>query len=71
MALSTATRDLQPLAPFDFAQSLAFLDMFTPTKKEQTLTGQVLTRAFMIGQQVVACQATSIGTIDMPQLRCT
>jgi DNA-3-methyladenine glycosylase II len=71
MALFTVTQYLQPLPPFDFSQSLAFLGMFTPTKNDQTLTGQLLTRAFMIDRQVVACQVTFMGTIDEPKLCCT
>ena len=71
MTLSTVTRELHPLPPFDFGQSLAFLGMFPPTKADQTLTGQQLTRAFMIGPQVVAAQITSLGTTDAPRLRCT
>lgn len=58
---------LQPVPPFDFAHSLAFLDMFPPTSREQTTSGD-LTKAFLVDRQPVAIRVTSSGTIAAPNL---
>lgn len=40
----TATGQLSPVAPFDFAKSLAFLGEFMPTRHEQTVSENSLVK---------------------------
>jgi DNA-3-methyladenine glycosylase II len=69
--MHTATGTLTPCPPFDFAQSLRFLGMFTPMLGEQAIEGQTLTKAVMITGQPVAFAVTSIGSTEAPMLEYT
>ncbi len=69
MYISTGT--LTPTAPFDFEKSLNFLGMFMPTRQEQTITSQTLTKAISIDVQPLVFQVRSTGTTENPQLECT
>ncbi len=62
------TGTLTPTPPFDFSKSLQFLGIFGPTKNEQTVSTQSLTKAISIDGQTVVFQLTSIGTTENPSL---
>jgi len=62
---------LTPTPPFDFDKSLQFLGIFGPTKNEQTVSTQSLTKAISFNGQTVVFQLTSIGTIEKPRLEYT
>jgi DNA-3-methyladenine glycosylase II len=66
--LYTESGELIPTPPFDFDKSLQFLGIFGPTKNEQTVSTQSLTKAISIDGQTVAFQLTSIGTTENPSL---
>ena len=71
MKLYSETHTLTPIPPFDFAQSLAFLGLFTPTRGEQALSAQTLTKAIAIDGRAVVFEVRSRGTLDRPRLDCT
>lgn len=60
-----------PTPPFDFNKSLNFLEVFMPTKHEQTVSSRSLTKAIGIEGQTVVFQLASIGTIEKPCLEYT
>jgi DNA-3-methyladenine glycosylase II len=62
---------LTPTPPFDFDKSLQFLGIFGPTKNEQTVSTQSLTKAISFNGQTVVFQLTSIGTTENPSLEYT
>jgi DNA-3-methyladenine glycosylase II len=62
------TGTLTPTPPFDFSKSLQFLGIFGPTKNEQTVSTQSLTKAISFNGQTVVFQLTSIGTTENPSL---
>lgn len=64
----TATGALEPTAPFDFGQSLAFLGMFPPTQGEYTIGDGAWTRALMLNGQTVVVTVSSTGTAKAPRL---
>lgn len=51
--LYSASGQLAAVAPFEFAQSLRFIGGFGPSAGEQTLAGRSLTKAVLIGEQLV------------------
>jgi DNA-3-methyladenine glycosylase II len=57
--LHTVQGSLPVRAPFDFTQSLAFLDMFGPTRGEQTLAPTSLTKALKLRGQVLAFRVSA------------
>src|SRR5258707_14373545 len=59
---------LSPVAPFDFAKSLGFVEMFAPNAGEQLLAAQRLTKAVMIGGQPLAFEVKSTGMLEQPRL---
>lgn len=67
MTFTTLGR-LAPTPPFDFTQSLGFLEGFPPTQGEQTLAPQTLTKAVFVGGQVVVFQVVARGSIEEPGL---
>lgn len=64
----TESGELTPTPPFDFNKSLQFLGIFGPTKNEQTVSTQSLTKAISIDGQTIVFQLTSIGTTENPRL---
>lgn len=71
MQLHTETHTLTPVPPFDFDQALDFLGAFSPTRGEQMLAGQTLTKAVSIGGQPVVFRVAGGGTVEAPQLAVT
>ncbi len=68
----TASGFLEPAAPFDFAKSLAFMGMFTPTSGEQRLSGDGrLTKAVALDGRAVVFSVRSEGTVEQPRLSYT
>lgn len=63
--------EVQPTAPFDFGQSLAFLDGFPLMRGDTTIAGGALTRAVVVEGTTVVFRVESRGTIDEPLLHCT
>lgn len=70
-ATHSTTITLQPTAPFDFRQSLAFIGEFTPTQTEQALDSQTLTKGVRILGQTVVFRVQNAGTVAAPALTCT
>lgn len=69
---------LAPRAPFDFAQTLAFLRMFTPTADEQCLADGALTKAIALNGRAVVfrvrdegSEGSGEGSVERPQLAYT
>src|SRR5215218_3868564 len=71
MQLTTETHPLIPVPPFDFDQSLDFLDEFSPMQGEQTLAGRTLTKAVSICGQPLVFRVAAGRTVDEPQLAVT
>lgn len=69
--INSSSGHLHPTPPFDFAQSLDFLGLFPPTQREQSLAGQILTKALCLARQVIVFQIKSVGSIEKPQLAYT
>ena len=69
MDLYSATGHLQPASPFDFEQSLDFIERFTPMMGEQTLVSRKLVKTLSIHTQPVLFELQSTGTVDAPQLQ--
>ena len=67
----TESGTLIPTPPFDFNKSLNFLGVFMPTKREQIISPDTLTKAISIDGQTIVFQLISIGTIKNPQLEYT
>jgi len=67
----TESGTLIPTPPFDFNKSLNFLGVFMPTKREQIISPDTLTKAISIDGQTIVFQLNSIGTIENPQLEYT
>src|SRR6266487_3501658 len=67
----TESGTLIPTPPFDFNKSLNFLGVFIPTKREQIISPDTLTKAISIDGQTIVFQLISIGTIKNPQLEYT
>ena len=69
MDLYSASGQLQPASPFDFEQSLDFIQRFPPMFGEQTLAARKMTKTISIQMQPVVFELQSLGTVDAPQLR--
>jgi DNA-3-methyladenine glycosylase II len=67
-AMHSLTGYLTPASPFDFAQSMKFMECFPPMQGEQTLSQTSLVKALLIQGQMIACELSSISTVDTPQL---
>ncbi len=63
--------ELRPTAPFDFGQSLAFLDGFPLMRGDTTIADGALTRAVVVDGATVVFRVESRGTIDEPSLHGT
>ncbi|MGZ4200401.1 MAG: DNA-3-methyladenine glycosylase family protein [Thermoleophilia bacterium] len=60
---------LRPVAPFDFDQSLDFIQTFSPMHGEQLVSETTLTRAAWASQIPVAFKLRATGTVEEPELR--
>ena len=63
--------ELTPTAPFDFGQSLAFLDGFPLMRGDTTIAKGALMRAVVVDGATVVFRVESRGAIDEPLLHCT
>jgi DNA-3-methyladenine glycosylase II len=68
MDLYSASGLLQPASPFDFEQTLDFIQRFPPMLGEQSLAGRELAKTISIQAQPVLFELQSTGTVDTPQL---
>src|SRR5438105_5828787 len=68
--MESNTLTLHPTPPFDFNKTLDFLEGFSPTRGEQSLTARVLTKAIWVAGQVVVFRVQSSGTLEAPRLEC-
>ena len=68
MQLNSFAGTLTPRAPFDFTHSLRFLGEFAPTRGEQSLAGQTLTKAVMVASQPWIFEIRSTGAFEIPSL---
>ena len=59
---------LNPVPPFDFSQSLAFISDFGPMKSEQEVTSNSFTKAVEIKGETVAFEVTGLGNVEDPKL---
>lgn len=59
---------LYPTSPFDFNQSIAFLQSFKPTKGEQLYKGKSITKAVELSSISVIFSIYSVGSIEEPKL---
>jgi len=59
---------LRPAAPFDFDQSLDFIQTFSPMHGEQLVSETTLTRAAWASQTPVAFKLRATGTVEEPEL---
>jgi hypothetical protein len=55
---------LRPVAPFDFDQSLDFIQTFSPMHGEQLVSETTLTRAAWVSQAPVAFKLRATGTVE-------
>jgi len=62
---------LTPRAPFDFAQTLAFMRAFTPMAGEQRIADGTLTKAVALHGRAVVFSVWSEGTVEQPCLAYT
>lgn len=69
MDLYSASGQLQPASPFDFDQSLDFIQRFPPMLGEQSLTARKLAKMISIQAQPVLFELQSTGSVDTPQLQ--
>ena len=68
MKLQTNEGKLYPEDPFDFKQSLNFIDMFLPSENEYLIEDLSLTKAIHLDGQTVAFKLNSVGTVEKPVL---
>jgi DNA-3-methyladenine glycosylase II len=68
MTLFSFSGTLTAKAPFDFTQTLRFIEMFAPTYGEQTTTSAHCLKAFPINGQTVVAKVHAEGTIDEPKI---
>jgi DNA-3-methyladenine glycosylase II len=59
---------LRPAAPFDFDQSLDFIQTFSPMHGEQLVSETTLTRAAWASQTPVAFKLRATGTVEGPEV---
>jgi DNA-3-methyladenine glycosylase II len=59
---------LRPAAPFDFDQSLDFIQTFPPMHGEQLVSETTLTRSAWASQTPVAFKLRATGTVEEPEL---
>src|SRR5258708_7355399 len=68
MAAYTQSGTLIPSAPFDFAKSLGFVEMFSPARGEQQVEAHKLTKAIMVLGQTIGFEVKSAGSVEQPRL---
>lgn len=68
--MHTVERELKPVVPFSFDQTLHFLGEFPPLMGEQQIREDVLTKAIRVHQRTVVFRVRSLGTDDDPLVRC-
>jgi DNA-3-methyladenine glycosylase II len=61
-----AAGELPARAPFDFAQSLAFVEEFAPVRGEQRLAEGTLTKALRLGGHTIVFALHAAGTVERP-----
>lgn len=59
---------LAPTPPFDFAHTLRFLGEFAPTRDEQAVAPETLTRAIFVAGRPLLFRVAASGTPDAPRL---
>ena len=59
---------LTPTPPFDFAQSLSFIEGFSPTRDEQAIAELSLTKAVFVAGQVIVFRVVATGSVEQPTL---
>jgi DNA-3-methyladenine glycosylase II len=69
MDLFSAAGEIQPASPFDFEQSLDFIQRFPPMMGEQALAARKMTKTISIQAQPIVFELTSSGTVDAPQMQ--
>ncbi|HEX8793526.1 MAG TPA: hypothetical protein VF765_21435 [Polyangiaceae bacterium] len=60
--------EIRPVGPFDLSLTLAFLSGFGPTRGEQDVGVNEVTKAFIVGGRAVAVRARGLGEPDGPRL---
>jgi DNA-3-methyladenine glycosylase II len=70
MPLWTTRTRLGATAPFDFNQSLRFVERFSPTEGEQAVTPQALTKAVSIGGRAALFHLEAAGSAEAPAVDC-
>jgi DNA-3-methyladenine glycosylase II len=68
MKLYSVTGHLHPAGPFDFEQSLDFIQRFPPMMGEQTLTSRKMSKTISIQAQPFLFELQSTGTVETPKL---
>lgn len=69
LKIYSATGNLAPTPPFDFAKTLEFLGAFGPIQDEQTVAGESFTKAIVIEGEVAAFKVHSKGDMEQPLLK--
>ena len=69
MKLFSESSQIQPVGPFDFEQSLDFIQRFPPMMGEQTLAARKLAKIISIQSQPVLFEVQSMGSIEAPQMQ--
>lgn len=69
--MDSATFELHPAAPYDFAPTLRFLRQFPATRGEQEVSDVALTKALREADRAIVARVTSHGTVSEPALLCT
>lgn len=59
---------ITPTPPFDFAQSIKFLECFPPMQGEQIINQTSITKTLCIEEQSIVCELSVTGTVNNPQL---
>ncbi len=74
MTLHTVTGSLTPHAPFDFGQSLRFLENFNALPASQSIAAvagrPTLSKALSFSGHAVLARVWSVGTVEAPALAC-
>ena len=68
---ASVTLELPAVAPFDFAHTLRFLGEFQPTRQDHAVTDATVTKAVVLGEQVLGFRAGSVTEHGRTGLRCT
>ncbi|MDQ3693500.1 MAG: DNA-3-methyladenine glycosylase 2 family protein [Chloroflexota bacterium] len=63
-----AAGTLRAVPPFDFLQSLAFIDSFAPAQSEQITTATCLSKAFIVNGRAIAVRIAATAADAAPEL---